>query len=248
MTAQRQHAVDDRLAGHRRVLRLDDHRVLGERDDAVVVRGPERHGRRGDGVGRQRLAAHRPAAVDEQAQRRARLHPPPHAQPLGIDAGPGRPGLDDRLGAGVDVEVAAVGLVRRRRRCARCRAVAPGHAGRRRAPAGRRAAGPARAGRHRSPASGRRAGPAPRRGRRPWRRRTPPRRARRRRRHLLEVRLPRTAPAADAVERLASSMAAAACGPSFRKGKPPSGPGFSRRPAVAGSGGRRRRRPRPTAR
>ena len=30
----------------------------------------------------------------------------------------------------------------------------------------------------------------------------------------------------DTVERLASSMAAAACGPSFRKGKPPSGPGL----------------------
>ena len=45
--------------GGRPVLRLDDDGVLGERHDAEVVRRAERHRRRGDGVRRQRLAAHR---------------------------------------------------------------------------------------------------------------------------------------------------------------------------------------------
>ena len=92
----------------------------------------------------------------------------------------GRPRLDDRLGAGVDVEVAGVGLVRRRWRCARCRAAGPGRAGRRRARAGRRAAGRARAAgvgrpRHVGEQRHRLVGVLGH-----QRRRTPPRRARRR--------------------------------------------------------------------
>ena len=81
-----EHAVDDRLDRRRAVLRLDDDRVLGERHDAEVVGRAERHRRRGDGARGQRPPAHRAAAVDEQAHGGLRLHPAPHAQPLGVDA------------------------------------------------------------------------------------------------------------------------------------------------------------------
>ena len=113
MTPQRQHAVHDPL--HRRgdVLRLHHHRSPAERHDAEVVRRPERHRGRGHSARRQRLAAHRPAAVDQQAHRRARLHPPPDPQSLRIHQRCCRPRFDDGFAAGVDVEIAAGDVERR---------------------------------------------------------------------------------------------------------------------------------------
>ena len=87
VAAQRQHAVDDLLDGQHHVLRLDDHRLLGERHHAEVLRGAVGDRRRGDGARGQRLATHRATAVDEQAHGGPRLHPPADAQPVGIDGG-----------------------------------------------------------------------------------------------------------------------------------------------------------------
>ena len=69
--------------------------------------------RRGDRGRRQWLAAHRSAAVDQQAQRRVRRAPrPAPAAARGRSPRPRRGGLDDRVEAGIEVEVAAVGSVR----------------------------------------------------------------------------------------------------------------------------------------
>ena len=109
--AQRQHVGDHALA--RLVGRLALHRddVLAERDHAVAVGAAQRDRGSRDRRGRQRLATHRPAAIDDEAQRGVGRAPRPDAQPLGIDGDTPGGRLDDRVEAGVEVEVAAVGPV-----------------------------------------------------------------------------------------------------------------------------------------
>jgi hypothetical protein len=122
--AQGEHIGDHPFTRLGEVLALRRHHVLAEREHAVVRRRSPgnrccRHRRGGE-----RLAAHRATAVDQQAQRRARLGPAAHAQPLDVEpvADRGRritrttcssstTCLDDRLHARIDVEVATVGPV-----------------------------------------------------------------------------------------------------------------------------------------
>jgi len=75
---------------------------------------PPRHCGSRDCRGRQWFPAHRPAAIDQQAVRRRRLHPASNPQPIGIERAGGRERLGDALQAPVEIEVAAVGCERER--------------------------------------------------------------------------------------------------------------------------------------
>ena len=190
---QHEEVVHDLLGGAGRLLALGHDHFRGERQHAVVGRRPEGHRRRRHRGGGQRPAAHRATAVDEQAQRRARLDPAPHPQLVGIGRGAAGAGDGQRVDAGVDVEIAAVGPVRHPPHLAH--AAAPGRAAAgqlHHQPAGQPpgqgpqplVGGAGEVGQQRR---------APRRGRPPWPRRRPPRRARRPR-----ARCPRSARAGPA--------------------------------------------------
>ena len=83
--------------------------VGAEGQDAVVGRGAKGDGGRRHGRRRQRAAAHRPAAIHQQAHGRARLAPSPDPQAFRVGRARRRPRLGDRLHAGVEIEVTAVG-------------------------------------------------------------------------------------------------------------------------------------------
>ena len=107
---QGQDVSDHLRRGLGMVLGLGDDDVLSEGEHAVVrgrAVGDRGRGQRGGG---QRPAAHGPAAIDDQAQCRPPLAPAPHAQALGVGRSAVGASLGQRLEAGIEVEVAGLGL------------------------------------------------------------------------------------------------------------------------------------------
>ena len=83
--AQRQHIGDHSLARLVGRLTLHRHDVLAERDHAVAAGTAQRDRGSSDRRRRQRLAAHRSAAVDHEAQRSVGRAPRPDSQSLDVD-------------------------------------------------------------------------------------------------------------------------------------------------------------------
>ncbi len=87
---EREHVVDDLLTRLGHVLALGHDHVLAEREHAVVPPCPPGDSRSGDGRGGERLAAHRPAPVDTQRERRP-ASPGTHLQTIGSTTPPFAP-------------------------------------------------------------------------------------------------------------------------------------------------------------